>query len=95
MSKQLLIKLLLDQTAREDERDDAAIDLAQYDNDEVEAALIQAIHDSNTTEIIRASCGASLAEIWLRTNRIDHQTLDNLPEPAKSEATGFINTNQN
>ncbi|WP_043930596.1 hypothetical protein [Bacillus sp. EB01] len=95
MSKQLLIKLLLDPTAREDERDDAAIGLAQYDDQEVEAALIQAIHDPNTTEIIKASCGTSLAEIWLRTNRIDHQILANLPEPAKTEATGLINTNPN
>ena len=61
-----LIEVLLGVTASEAERDDAAMDLAAYDEPEVEEALIRVGADSSTPNPVAASCGESLAEIWLR-----------------------------
>ncbi len=61
-----LIEVLLDVTASEVDRDDAAIDLGAYDEPEVEEALIRVGADLSTPNSVAASCGESLAEIWMR-----------------------------
>ncbi|MEZ4742683.1 MAG: hypothetical protein R3B45_09580 [Bdellovibrionota bacterium] len=66
-----LISVLLDKNAREDERDDAAMDLSSYNEPEVESALFQAIGNHDTPKVVIASCGESLAEIWLRNETFD------------------------
>ena len=58
-----LIEILLDVTAAEADRDDTAMDLAAYDEPEVEDALIHVGADSSTPNSIAASCGESLAEL--------------------------------
>ena len=57
-----LIEVLLDVTAAEADRDDAAMDLAAYDEPEVEDALIHVGADASTPNLVAASCGESLAE---------------------------------
>ena len=61
-----LIEVLLDVTASEVDRDGAAIDLGAYDEPEVEEALIRVGADLSTPNSVAASCGESLAEIWMR-----------------------------
>jgi len=58
-----LIEVLLDVMASEADRDDAAMDLAAYDEPEVEEALIRMGVDPSTPNSVAASCGESLAEI--------------------------------
>ena len=60
-----LIEVLLDITASEADCDNAAMDLAAYDEPEVEDALIHVGADSSTPNSVAASCSESLAEIWI------------------------------
>jgi hypothetical protein len=85
-----LIEVLLDVTAPEAERDDAAIDLAAYDEPEAEDALIRVGADSSTPSLIAASCGESLAEIWLRKGKYNLAALKQLRREARDEAMGLI-----
>ena len=87
----ILIKILLNPKARVDERDDAAIDLAAFDRPEVEEALLKVALDSTANDVIRGSCGESLAEIWLRRNRFNSMAYAQLSGAARSEATALIN----
>lgn len=75
--KSELIAVLLDSTAREDERDDAAMDLADFDgNDVVQTLYTVATDQSLQSEMIKGSCGESLASIWIRTGTIDFEMLN-------------------
>ena len=85
-----LISVLLDPAARADERDDAAIDLGGFDSPEAEAALLKCLADHPGHEVVRASCGASLAEIWCRRGSLARDDYAGLPEPALAEATAVI-----
>ena len=53
-----LIAVLIDPTARLDERDDAAMDLANYDETEAEEALFRVATDPREDELIRARRGS-------------------------------------
>lgn len=85
-----LIEALLDVTASEAERDDAAMDLAAYNAPEVEEALIRVGADASTPNAVAASCGKSLAEIWLRKQQLNLDTLKHLQGEACHEALGLI-----
>ena len=73
-----LIEVLLDVTASEADRDDAAMDLAAYDEPEVEEALIRMGADSSTPNSVAASCGEALAEIWIRKKTLNLDALKRL-----------------
>ncbi|MCC6505951.1 MAG: hypothetical protein BWZ07_00909 [Alphaproteobacteria bacterium ADurb.BinA280] len=90
---QNLIEILLDPSARADERDDAAMDLSEYDDESVESALALAACDHAAPEIIRASCGESLAEIWVRRGAVNHQILAALSGVSKLEALARLERN--
>lgn len=63
----LIIEVLLNRNAREDERDDAAMDLGNYDDDRALSALIKVATDpSENSEMILNSCGESIASIFLK-----------------------------
>ena len=85
-----LIEVLLDVTASEADRDDAAMDLAAYNAPEVEEALIRVGADSSTPNTVAASCGESLAEIWLRKKTLNLDALKRLQGEACHEAIGLI-----
>jgi hypothetical protein len=85
-----LIEVLLDVTALEADRDDAAMDLAAYDEPEVEEALIRVGADSSTPNTVAASCGESLAEIWIRKKTLNLDALKRLQGEAGHEAIGLI-----
>lgn len=92
--KNELIAILLDSAAREDERDDAAMDLADFDGDDVVHALFTvATDESYPSDMVKGSCGESLALIWVRTGNINLTLLKQLDGTAFQEAIGLIKAN--
>jgi hypothetical protein len=66
-----LIEVLLNENAEFGDRDDAAMNLAEYDDSFVESALFK-IAGSDLADVDLADrCGESLAEIWCRKSRIN------------------------
>jgi hypothetical protein len=86
----LLVKLLLDRQATVSERDDAAMDLADFGGEDVTAALAEVASDPDEDSTVAASCGESLAEIWIRSGSMDRRILDRMTRPARSEAVSLI-----
>ena len=61
------------------------------EGDEVVQALITiATDESFNSELIKGSCGESLASIWIRTGEIDFELLSQLEGTALNEAIGLI-----
>jgi hypothetical protein len=85
-----LISVLLDKSARVDERDAAAMDLSLYDDPEVERALVETATDPITDAAVAGSCGESLAEIWDRRGHPDLAALHRLPGEARSGALEYL-----
>ncbi|MDM5326891.1 hypothetical protein [Neobacillus sp. CF12] len=84
------IDLLLDKTACELEREYAATLLVRYDSSEVKDALFRFANDLTDSEDIRFTCGESLADIWIRTNQFDLDSLLKLQDIAKVRALEII-----
>jgi hypothetical protein len=61
-----LVRVLLDTTARAEERDDAAMDLEACSGDEVVDALLAVISAPGEDEELVMSCLESLGGIWAR-----------------------------
>ncbi|HAB99541.1 MAG TPA: hypothetical protein DCE71_06955 [Parachlamydiales bacterium] len=64
----LLIDILLDKTAREDERSDAAIDLRMYYDLEALNALAKIASDPSEDDLILDNCAESIGEICIGMN---------------------------
>ena len=67
----LLIEILLDPCAEDGEKDDAAMDLAEFNNEDVLNALTQAAINAKKNDFFLNSCGESIAEIWIKNNKFD------------------------
>jgi hypothetical protein len=85
-----LISVLLDPSARIDERDDAAMDLSAFDSPEALDALVRVATDAAEDAIILDSCGESIAEIWVRKGQIDVEALDRMARPAQHSALAIL-----
>jgi hypothetical protein len=83
-----LISILLDET--NPDRDDAAHNLANYNQEEVEAALAQVALDPRTDDDMADACGESLATIWCRKGRLNLEILSSLNGVALRLAVGVI-----
>ena len=70
-----LVQVLLDAQAEFGDRQDAAMDLAAFDDKAVEQALSSVACDQRADEDLADSCGESLAEIWCRRNSLSEQIL--------------------
>ncbi|MGW2518959.1 hypothetical protein ACWC09_18495 [Streptomyces sp. NPDC001617] len=86
----LLVRLIEDPTAREDEQDDAASDLAFLSGPFVEAALIRAIRAGDFRSDLAQRCAESLAGIWAREGHVDPAFLAELRSLAKEEVFGIL-----
>lgn len=82
-------EILLDQTATESERDDAAMDLGQYDDDRALKTLLFVGSNLNDDPVVMSSCGESIAAIWIRRDKFDSKSYNTLNETAK-DSLGFI-----
>ena len=93
----LLIDILLNKTISLAERDDAAIDLAEFDEDIVISTLIKVAQDHLENYILLSSCGTSFAEIILKRNptyaeiQAYKEKIKSFAQPARSEAEALIN----
>lgn len=78
-----LIGVLLNRDARLDERDDAAMDLARYDEPEVLNALIVVAGAAGEDPLLLESCGESIAEIWARRGAVDPEVIARVRDEAR------------
>lgn len=85
-----LLNVLVDPFATVSARDDAAMDLADHDAPEVRRALLMVAQDACVEETIRASCGESLAELWIKSGGLDREALCRLSGEARREAESVI-----
>jgi hypothetical protein len=85
-----LVVILLDRAARIDERDDAAAYLAQTDDNAALTALLHVASDPTEDGIVVASCGESLAQIFVRSGRLDPAWLHELTPIALNEVIPWV-----
>ncbi|ALV31054.1 hypothetical protein AS200_02415 [Streptomyces sp. CdTB01] len=86
----LLVRLIEDPTAREDDQDDAASGLEFLSGPFVEAALIRAIRAGDFRSDLAQRCAESLAGIWAREGRVDPDFLPELHSLAQDEVFGIL-----
>jgi len=86
----LLIKTLFDDTAREDERHDAAMYIGHFDDDRALKALSKIASNPNEEEIILDACGESIARILVMRNSDKKDVIKALAPLAKETAIAFI-----
>lgn len=92
--KEMLISVIYNDTSRDDEIDDAVMDLSKFDDDEVIQILMKVANDASFDHMIRASAGESLADIWLRRSIINYTQLGTLTKIALKEALAMIKSNR-
>ncbi|WP_220685671.1 hypothetical protein [Paenibacillus lautus] len=71
------------------ERDDAIIDLAEFNNNEVIEALFNIAKNDQVNRILQASAGEVLTEFWIRNLKIDYKKLTKFTNSALNEALGL------
>lgn len=95
-----LIGVLYDISARADERDDAAIYLGEKDDPEALKALIMFAQqnfkipgdDPRDIQLLKNTCGESIANIWLRKEMFDSLVYRSLSKEAQQEIKGLFKT---
>jgi len=87
---QLLIDVLLDKTAREDERGDAAIDLRTYKDVRALEALTKIASDPHEDDVIVDNCAESVGEICVAMNIFDENSFRRMIPFAQKIVFGFI-----
>ncbi|RMH44327.1 MAG: hypothetical protein D6694_05950 [Gammaproteobacteria bacterium] len=87
-----LVGVLLDSAAELAERDDAAMDLGEFDDARALNALYQVASNHAEDETLAASCGESIAQIWLRRGVCDEQILEALHPSARREILALISS---
>jgi hypothetical protein len=85
-----LVAILLDHTARIDERDDAAAYLAHSDDEASLTALLRVASDPTDDELVVASCGESLAQIFVRSGQLNPAWLHELAPVALNEVIPWV-----
>ncbi|MFJ2393914.1 hypothetical protein ACIOTI_14280 [Streptomyces sp. NPDC087843] len=86
----LLVGILDDPTAREDEKSDAAMDLEFFTGPLVESGLIRIIRAEDFTSVLAQQCAESLGGIWARTGRVDLAFMTELRGQAKNEVFAVL-----
>lgn len=79
---QRLIDVLVDKSARWDERDDAAMDLADVDEPEALEALLQVGRDEKEDDTLLEAVGEAIAEIVGRHPERRTEAIQGLAPPA-------------
>ncbi|MER7678297.1 hypothetical protein [Streptomyces sp. NPDC096934] len=86
----LLVGILDDPAAREDEKYDAAMYLEDFPGPFVESALIRTIHSEDFSSVLAQHCAESLAGIWAQQGRIDQDFFPELRRTALDEVLGVL-----
>ncbi len=87
---QLLIDILLDKSAREDERSDAAIDLREYKDLRALEALTKVASNPDEDDLIIDNCAESIGEISVGLNRFFESQFRKMIPFAQKIVFGFI-----
>jgi hypothetical protein len=90
-----LIRVLLDESARQDERWDAAGDLESYPTQEAIAALTSVATSAEVAEAdetLQDMAAESLAGIWVTLGKMDHNIYNALPLPGRTSAEATLRT---
>lgn len=91
MKRERLLEILTDPTASDAEKDDAVIELGEnFQDAETVDILIKVANESNSDEMIKASCGESIGQIWLSTQQISYDKLSYLNGIALTEVLSLI-----
>ena len=85
-----LIQVLLDNNARIDERDDAAMYLRKYDDDRALNALMSVVLNPIEEPFIMDVCGGAIAEMWVKRNYFDPNLYKKMNPDARHELYGYI-----
>ena len=85
-----LIRVLLDKSPTNFDRDDAARDLGKYDEPEAEAALVRVLNDPTTDPDLAETGAESLAEIVTRRDAPNVEMLQALPDAARETVVTTI-----
>ncbi|MGO4733741.1 hypothetical protein [Paenibacillus sp. 2KB_22] len=87
MNKKILLEILLDPKTSDAEKDDAVIDLGiNFQDEETIDFLINVSNNNCYDEMVVASCGESLAHIWIKNEQINYKKLLELKGVALAEA---------
>jgi len=89
----LLIKILFDKSAREDEKHDAVMDIGQFNDDRALNALVLIANDPSSNQTILDACGESIAQIWMKRNQFDIESYNKFP-PIVQQAIRMYIKNQ-
>ena len=81
-------QLLRDRSARQDERDDAAILLSHDDSLETISALLEVIFDETEPDWLVGRAAEALGYIWSRTQQIDMKAVQQMRPLAREELLG-------
>lgn len=85
-----LLEILNDQSAREDERHDAAMCLFEFDEPEVVQAFFSIGADAKAPTILQEAAGEGIGEIWSRHNQFNLRKLETLTRLARDVALSII-----
>jgi len=91
---EMLIRVLLDKDAPIGDRDDAAMDLGQYNDQRALNALLKIATNPNEDSFIFDVCGESIASLWVKRDSFDLDSYQKLMPPAKRECYGYIEVNK-
>lgn len=95
MNKDKLFQILADPTVSDAEKDDAVIELGEsFQDDETVDFLIEVSNDGKHDEMIAGSCGESIGQIWLSTQKISYDKLTHLKGIALTEVLSLIKTHR-
>ncbi len=86
----LLIEILFDPTACEDERDDAAVYLGEYNDNRALDALIKICSNQLENPMILDTSGESIGIILSRSNQFQKKIIDKLVPLAKRRAIDYL-----
>lgn len=90
----LLIEILFDPSASIAERDDAGMDLGDFDDDRALKALSSFVLNHNAEPSIMDVCGESLAQIWVKRNQFDKDVYKKMHPYAQHEADMYLKANK-
>jgi hypothetical protein len=81
---QLLVDIILDPNAADHEKDDAALDLAEFNDDHALNALIKASQNPSKTDLFALdNYGETIGKIWVKRNFFDKEIYNSLHSDAK------------
>lgn len=87
---QLLIDIIFDESAREDEVDDAIMYLGDFNEPRVLDALVKFAKNPGRKDFSLDVCGESIAKIWVKNKSIDRSVFLSLPKITRAEILGYF-----